>query len=164
MELLKHWKEIVSVVLAGQKSSIHCSVASVDSNGLPNVTPIGTVFLRDNATGYYFDTFTSQLAKNIETNPNICLMAVDTKSSYWFKSLLKGRFATPPGVRLYGTVGELREATAAEKQTIEKRIKPTRWMKGSQLIWSDFTHVRDIQFTHFRPVQYPKMMAHLWND
>lgn len=162
MNIKTHRDEIKRVVERGQKSSIHCAIASVDPDGCPNVTPVGTVFLRDNQTGFYFDQYTNALAKNLETNPNICLMTVNTKSSFWLKSLLKGQFSSPPGVRLYGTVGALRPATTEELAQIEERIRPTRWMKGSQLLWSDFTYVRDIQFTSFRPVSYPVMMDGLW--
>ncbi len=164
MELANHWWEIEDVISVGQKSSLHCSIATVDEHGGPNITPIGTVFLRDDYSAYFFDTFTSKLAENIEHNQNVCLMAVNTKTSFWFKSFFKGKFVSAPSVRLYGTVGQLREATEEEKFAISKRIKPMRWLKGSKLIWSNFTHVRDIQFTDFRPVQYPKMMDHLWNE
>ncbi|GAC1377352.1 MAG: hypothetical protein NVS3B3_18380 [Aquirhabdus sp.] len=162
MNLKQHWSTIKSVVERGQASSIHCAIASVDSEGIPNVTPVGTVFLRDNQTGFYFDQYTNSLAKNLETNPNICLMTVNTRSSFWLKSFVIGRFISPPGVRLYGTVSALRPATQEELAKIGKRIKLTRWMKGSKLLWSDFTHVRDIHFTSFRPVTYPEMMDGLW--
>jgi len=162
MNLKQHWATIKTVVERGQASSIHCAIASVDSTGIPNVTPVGTVFLRDDQTGFYFDQYTDSLAKNLETNPNICLMTVNTRSSFWLKSFVIGRFISPPGVRLYGRVSALRPATQEELAKIEKRIKPTRWMKGSKLLWSDFTHVRDIHFTSFRPVTYPAMMDGLW--
>lgn len=162
MTLIQHWKEIVNVVTQGQRSSMHCAIASVGENGVPNITPVGTVFLRDDQTAYFFDTYTSQLAKNIKENPNVCLMAVNTKRSFWLSSFLKGKFKSAPGVRLYGTIGELRDATDEEKQAVEQRIKPLSWTKGSKLLWSDFHQVRDIKLTDFRPIEYPKMMDHLW--
>jgi len=162
MELANHWNDITRVIRSSQRSSLHCSIATVDDQGMPNVTPIGTVFLRDNYTGYFFDTYTSKMAANLEHNSQVCLSAVNTKTSFWLKSLFKGQFLSPPGVRLYGTVGPLRKATESEIAAVNKRIKPLSWSKGSKLIWSSFTHVRDIEFTDFRPVQYPKMMEHLW--
>ncbi|KZY60084.1 pyridoxamine 5'-phosphate oxidase [Oleiphilus sp. HI0071] len=162
MELAKHWNEITNVIGSSQRSSMHCSIATVDDQGMPNVTPIGTVFLRNDFTGYFFDTYTSKLATNLNHSDKACLSAVNTKSSFWLKSLFKGKFLSPPGVRLYGTVGQLREATKEEIAAVNKRIKPLAWSKGSKLIWSSFTHVRDIKFNDFRPVQYPKMMEHLW--
>jgi hypothetical protein len=143
---------------------LHCSIASVTPEGHPHLTPIGTVFVRDDQSGYFFDKYTNDLARNLENNPNICLMAVDTRRSYWLKSFFLGRFISPPGVRLYGTVGPLRQATSDELEAIYRRVKPTRWLKGSQALWSSFTHVRDIQFTEFKPVMYPVMMEHLWQS
>ena len=42
-------------------------------------------------------------------------------------------------------------------ESMVARVRPTKWLKGSQLLWSNFTHVRDIEFTPFRPVSYPVM-------
>jgi hypothetical protein len=162
MQLAPHWPEIQRVVARGQASSIYCSIASVGVDGTPNVTPVGTVFLRDDLTGYYFDQYTSSLAENIESNPNICVMAVNSSAWFWFTSFLRGQFASPPGVRLYGKASGLRPATPEELRLIHARVRPTKWLKGSRLLWSDFTHVRDISFTSFRPVSYPKMTEGLW--
>ena len=162
MSLDENWKKIKSVVEAGQSSSIYCSIASISEDGVPNVTPIGTVFLNDDPSGYYFDHYAAALSQNIDRNPNICLMAVNAGKWFWFKSFLGGQFVAPPGVRLYGTAGPRREASAEEIRLIEARVKPTKWLKGAQLLWSDFSHVRDIKFTSYRPVVYPKMMEGLW--
>ena len=35
----------------------------MDSDGIPNITPVGTVFFRDDCTGFYFDQYTSALAR-----------------------------------------------------------------------------------------------------
>lgn len=164
MQIEKHWKQICEVVEKGQASTIYCSIASVSLDGMPNVTPIGTVFLRDNLTGYYFDHYTSALAKNLDANPNLCLMAVNSGFWFWFNSFWRGHFISPPGVRLYGKAGPLRPATPEEIALIEARVRPTKFLKGSRLLWSSFTHVRDIVFTSFRPVTYPKMVEGLWHE
>lgn len=162
MHIADHWKEIQRVVRHGQISSMYCSIASAGPDGMPNITPIGTVFLRDDGTGYYFDQYTGLLSQNLETNPKVCLMAVNASSRFWFWSLFGGRFISPPGVRLYGTVGALRPATDEELQRVRRRVGPARWLKGGRMLWSDFSHVRDVQFTSFRPVRYPVMMHGMW--
>lgn len=157
------WPNIRRAVLRGQASSLHCSISSVGEDGLPTVTPIGTVFLHDFPGGFFFDRYTSALARNVDASRNsICLMSVDSSKLFWLRSFLIGQFIAPPGVRLYGTAGSLREATPVEQSQIASRVRPTRWLKGSRLIWSSFTHVRDLQFTSFRPVTYPAMMENLW--
>jgi hypothetical protein len=163
VQIEKHWKQICEVVAKGQASTIYCSIASVGLDGMPNVTPIGTVFLRDNLTGYYFDHYTSALAKNLDANPNLCVMAVNSGFWFWLRSFWRGHFISPPGVRIYGKAGPLRPATAEEIALIESRVRPTKFLKGSRILWSGFTHVRDIVFTSFRPVTYPKMVEGLWH-
>lgn len=162
MQIENHWDEIRIVVAKGQASTIYCSIASVDTDGMPNITPIGTVFLRENLTGYYFDHYTSALAANIDLNPDICLMAVNSGFWFWLKSLWVGHFIAPPGVRLYGKAGPLRLATQEEIELMEARVRLTKWLKGSRILWSGFTHVRDMNFNSFRPVTYPKMVGGLW--
>ncbi|MBV1913833.1 MAG: pyridoxamine 5'-phosphate oxidase family protein [Pseudomonadales bacterium] len=162
MEIGNKWSYIREVVERGQRSTVYCSIASINSDGMPNITPIGTVFLRDDNTGYFFDHYTSTLAENLDRDPRLCLSAVDAGKFFWFRSFLKGRFVSPPGVRLYGEAGPLREASPAEIALIEDRVRPTRWLKGSRLLWTNFTHVRDLTFTEYRPVTYPVMMDGLW--
>lgn len=164
MRMEDHWQEIKRVVARAQASSIHCAIASVAPDGMPHITPLGTVFLRDDMTGYYFDQYANGLAQNIASGSRICLMAVDTAKGFWFKSLLRGRFISPPGIRLYGTVGELRAATEQELASVRRRVGAARWLKGGRLIWSDFSQVRDIRFTSFKPVTYPTMMDGLWQS
>ena len=89
-------------------------------------------------------------------------MAIDAGRLLWLRSFLIGRLISPPGVRLYGTVGARRLATTDELRQIRQRIQRTRWLKGNRLLWSSLTQVRDMQFTSFSPVTYPVMMEGLW--
>jgi len=162
VDINQNWNKIKEVVERGQRSTIYCSVGSINSDGTPNITPIGTVFLRDDQTGYYFDHYTTSLAENLDRDPRLCLSAVDASKSFWLRSFWRGKFIAPPGVRLYGEAGKLREATPEEIALVEARVKLTKWLKGSRLLWTDFTHVRDITFTDCRPITYPVMMDGLW--
>lgn len=164
MNLKEDWKKVKSVLEQGQASSIYCSIGTVSPDGTPHITPVGTFFLGEEPTGYFFDHYAKALGENIDQNPNVCVMAVNAGRGFWFRSLLSGRFVSPPGVRLYGRAGPIREATAEEIAKIEKRVKPARWMKGARLLWTDFTHVRDIEFTSYKPVTYPVMMDGMWPE
>ncbi|AYF73717.1 pyridoxamine 5'-phosphate oxidase family protein [Nocardia yunnanensis] len=157
MTLEQNWDRIREVVARAG----HCALASVDADGGPHVTPIGTVFLRDDATGFYFDEYTEALARNLDADPRVCLMAVDTRPTLWGRMLLTGRFPTAPGVRLYGTVGATRPATAEELRRVRERVRIPVRLKGGRMLWSNFGHVRDISFTDYRPVGYPHMPSPL---
>ena len=87
--------------------------------------------------------------------------AINSSKWFWLSSLIQGSFTDYPGVRLYVEIGDLRPASREERFAIDRRIKPLQWTKGSQLIWSEFTHVRDIKINDFRWIKYPKMMEHL---
>ena len=58
MTIDDHWPEIQRVVVNGRRSSRHCAIASVSENGVPTITPIGTMFLRNDYTGFFFDQYT----------------------------------------------------------------------------------------------------------
>ena len=55
----------------------------------------------------------------------------------------------------------LRPATEQEKLKVNLRIQSLKWTKGSKLIWSDFTHVREFKVNNYRWIKYPNMMDHL---
>lgn len=152
------WQKIKKTLEEAQASTIYCSIATINPDGTPHITPVGTVFLKDDQTGYFFDHYAKSLGSNIDQNPNICIMAVNAGRIYWLRSLLKGSFISSPGVRLYGKAGPLRPATPEEIAKIEKRVKPTQWLKGARTLWSGFTHVRDIEFSDYKPITYPVMM------
>jgi hypothetical protein len=162
LPLAPHWRRIRETVDAAQLAAVHCALATVDPEGEPHVTPIGTVFLRDDHSGYFFDTYTSALGRHIDANGRICVMAVNTAPWFWLRSLLFGRFPSPPGLRLHGRAGALREATTQEIEAVTARTRRTRRFKGHQLLWTSFTHVRDLHFTSFTPVLYPVMMDGMW--
>jgi uncharacterized protein len=105
---------------------------------------VGTVFLRDDSTGFYFDQYTSALGRNIDADPRVCLMAVDTGRVFWLRSLITRRFITPPAVRLFGTAGPLRSATRLELEQVRRSVRKTQWSKGGKRLWSDVSHVRDV--------------------
>ena len=161
MDIDRDWKEIVDVFNTGIKASKHAAIASVDANGCPTVTPIGFTFLNDNKSAYYFEQYSEAMPVNYEHNRNVCLLIVNTSTLFWAKSLFKGRFLSYPGIRLYGVVGDCRQATTREKERLSERVGRARLLKGSKLIWSGLETVRDIKLNSVRPIKYPKMMEHL---
>ena len=154
----QEWQHIRKVVNDAQKAAMHCSIATVDARLQPTISPIGTLFLKENQTGFFFDTYTESLQQNLPQNSKACIQAVNSSRLFWLKALFKGQFSDYPGVRLYVEIGDLRLANAEELAQISRRIQSLKWTKGSQLIWSDFTHVRDFTVQSFRWVKYPKMM------
>jgi hypothetical protein len=109
MEIGKHWKTIQMIFQESRGSSMHYAVATVNEDGSPHVTPMGALFLFGNKTGFCFDEFPVNMSRNLERNPRVCILAVNSNPTFWQKSLLAGKFETPPAVRLMGPVGKKRE-------------------------------------------------------
>ncbi|BAP37067.1 hypothetical protein J2769_000418 [Acinetobacter guillouiae] len=42
----QNWQQIIKTISTVQRASMHCSIATVDQLGQPNITLIGTVFLK----------------------------------------------------------------------------------------------------------------------
>ncbi len=156
---MQDWHDIQRVFKATQSAAMHCSIATVDEQLQPNISPIGSLFLHEqNFSGFFFDCYAESFEQNLKHNDRACIQAVNSSRLFWLKSLLQGRFQDYPGVRLYAKIGALRPAATHELAAIQRRIHPLAWTKGSQLIWSDFTHVREFSVQDFRWVKYPKMM------
>lgn len=101
-----------------RRSTGPLAIASVDADGGPTITPIGAVFLRDDCTGFYFDQYAERLADNLDRDPRVCVMAVDSGSVFWLRWLLAGRFRRAIGVRRYGTAA------------LVVRQLPTNWTRS----------------------------------
>ena len=156
---LHNWQHIRKVVADAQRAAMHCSIATVDQQLQPTITPIGTLFLHEQGySGFFFDAYSNALEENLAANAKACIQAVNSSRFFWLKSLLKGEFLDYPGVRLYAEIGRLRPASVEESARVNARIKALQWTKGSQKIWSDFTHVRDFKVHGYKWVQYPEMM------
>lgn len=156
---LQDWKHIQKIAAAAQQSSMHCSIATVDQNLQPIITPIGTLFLHEATfSGFFFDTYSEALQENLPQNPKGCIQFINSSKLFWLWTLVQGQFQDFPGVRLYAEIGDLRPATAAEMALVNQRIKALSWTKGSQLIWNDFKLVRDFNVHDYKWVKYPHMM------
>ena len=89
------------------------------------------------------------------------MLAVNSSRWFWFKSLLRGKFNTPPAVRLHGIVGELRDASEKEVVLWQKRVRLVRFSKGHELMWRSMSKVRDIEFTRIEPVNIGEMTRNI---
>ena len=119
---LQEWQHIRKVVNDAQKAAMHCSIATVDAQLQPTITPIGTLFLRESQTGFFFDSYTESFKENFPQNNKDCIQEISSSRLFWLKSLLKGEFSDYPGGRLYVEIGELRPAMNEELTQIAKRI------------------------------------------
>lgn len=152
------WLKIRKVVADSQRTAMHCSISTMTAAGYPTISPIGTLFLAENQpAGFFFDRYCTSLQQNLLYNPKACIQAVNSSRIFWLKCLIRGNFSNYPGVRLYAEIGALRAATPSELALVQRRIRPLAWTKGSQLIWSEFSQVRDIQVLGFKWVEYPQM-------
>ena len=131
MNINKDWNKIRLHFNKSFRSSLHVSIASVDANNNPTVTPIGSLFLNDNQTGFYFEKYPSKLPKIFKKNKNICVLGVNSYRLFWLMSLFKGRFKTSPAIKLYGELGEKRKATKKEIIRLDRRMRMTKGLKGN---------------------------------
>ena len=163
MQIEDQWETIRQVFWKAYKYSFHCAIASVNEDGSPHITPIGSLILVEPGRGFFFEAFTVQLPRNLERDPRICAMAVDSSPFLWARALLGGRFPVPPSVRLMGVVGPRQRATAKEIGLWKRRIRFFRFMKGYGLMWADkyLKYVRYIDFDTFEPADLRAMTRHL---
>ena len=83
MDIRKNWIEIRKHFNKCFRTNFHVSLASVDKEGNPTVTPIGSLFLNNNQTGFYFEKFPTKLPENSKDHKNICVLAVNSSTFFW---------------------------------------------------------------------------------
>lgn len=157
MEINTDWPAIKRLFRRSFSSSFHYAISTVTENGEPHVTPIGSLILGAPGHGFYFEEFPSRLPRNLERNPQLCVLAVNSSRWYWLKSLVSGRFGQMPAVRLHGKAGRSREATDKEIALWQKRVRPVSFTKGHALMWRNMRTVRDIEFTRIERVHIGRM-------
>jgi len=161
MEINTHWPLVKKIFKQSFSSSFHFSIATVDKNGQPHITPVGSLILGKPGHGIYFEAFTTKLQNNLKTNNHVSILAVNSNKWFWLKSLFKGRFSEPPALRLQGEAGELREATEFEIELWHRRVKAFKLTKGHKIMWKDMTMVREITFSKIDPVYIGPMTKNL---
>ena len=83
MDIEKDWIAIRKHFNKCFRTNFHVSIASVDHGGSPTVTPIGSLFLNSNPTGFYFEKFPTKLPEHSEVHRTICVLAVNSNTFFW---------------------------------------------------------------------------------
>jgi hypothetical protein len=161
MDIITDWQTIRDHFNRSFRSNFHMSVASVDEKGQPTVTPIGSLFLKDNQTGFYFEKYPTKLRQHAEVNKNICVLAVDSSTVFWLKSLFKGRFNRYPAIKLYGELGIRREASEKEIKRLNRRMRTTKGLRGNTYLWGEMNSVREVTFNSAEKINLGQMTSAL---
>ncbi len=156
-ELQSIWPE-VRRVFAGSLGAV---IASVNQDGSPHLTPIGTVALRPDCTGYYIERFPVHLPANIERDSRICVYAMRGGLTRWLWSMIRGRFDRPVAFRLKGRAGERRPLTNEERNRFLRKVRIFRWTRGHSYLWGDLHSARELVFDDCVPIRAGRMTAGL---
>lgn len=152
------WQTIRSVFRDGFAAGFHFAVATVGDDGFPHVTPIGSLVLgHEVGRAFYTESYAVGLGRRLERDPRLCVMALNTARWELLKTLWRGRASRPFGVRLLGTAGPRREATADELEGFSRRVRPLRFLRGHGLLWGKLRMVREVRFHAFEPVRLPPL-------
>ncbi|WP_350290184.1 hypothetical protein [uncultured Croceitalea sp.] len=161
MDIKENWRYIKKHFYISFRQNLHVIFASVDAQNNPVATPIGTLFFNKNQTGFYFEKFVTNLPNNRGHNSNICVLAVNSNKLMWIKALFRGYFSKYPGLKLYGELGDRREATAIEMQRLNRRMKTTKGLKGNTYLWGDMKYIREITFTRVEKISLGRMTQNI---
>lgn len=162
MDMESNWKSIRRLFAHAFGSSLHYAMATVTPEGLPHVTPIGSLLLRGPGHAIYFEEFTRNMPRNFEDNQKVCVLAVRSGLLFWLFALIRGRFNSPPAIRLHGTVGCPRMATDEEVALWQRRVRRLRVTKGYEMMWGNMCTVRDVKFTRADGIHIGEMTRVSW--
>jgi len=161
MDIKSNWSEIRKHFGKSFSSSLHISIASVDSDNNPTTTPIGSLFLNSDQTGFYFEKFPTKLPIHSKSNRMVCVLGVNSGKWFWIKSLFKEKFSNYPAIKLYGELGERRKASENESSRLKRRMRRTGKLKGHKYLWAKMEYIREITFTKAEKINLGKMTEHL---
>jgi hypothetical protein len=158
----QQWNVVTDLVARSSASSLHVAFATVNPDGSPHITPIGSLVLLDTGTGLFFDAFLGTTERNLSHDPRISVMAVDGTKRRFLRAMVTGRFRSLPGIRLSGVAGPRREATPGEQDRFRHEVRAFRHLRGYDRLWKDLRFVHDLTFDSARPVRTGVMTKGLW--
>lgn len=162
MANIDNWDKIRKHFSKSFATSMHVSMATLNQNQQPHISPIGTFFLNEDYSGFYFEQYTRQLPRAAEQNRQVCILAVNSSKWLWLKSLFKGQFFDHPGIRLFGELGQRRKAKPQEIHALQRRMRATRRLKGHQMLWKDLDQIREVKIIGAEPMKIGAMTNKLY--
>lgn len=153
----EQWPEIKKLLKITLTKSMQCGISTVDPDGNPHISPIGSLFLTEFSKGFFFEMFASNMRANLERNNRFCIALVNSGRWFFFRSLFMGKFNSHPGIRLYGEIGKRRKAKSREVMAFRKAVKSFKWLKGYDLLWKTEGYVRDITIEGVKTLNLGKM-------
>lgn len=164
MNIETNWQNIRRLFAQAFRTSFHYSMATVTPDGLPHVTPVGSLMLTTPGRAIYFEEFTRRMPLNFRDNQHVCVLAVRTGAIFWLRSLVRGGFRTPPAIRLHGTVGAPRAASADELHRWQRRVRRLAFTRGHRMMWANMRTVRDVHISRADGIYMGEMTRECWNN
>lgn len=159
-ELAEAWPTAQRLVASSLGSSRHVTLATVGADGHPHATPIGSfMLLPEVGRAVYFERTAPTLRENLERDPRVSILAVNSGIGFWLRSLVAGRFAQAPALRLRGFAEGRRRATDEEIARWRHRVRHVRWTRGHDLLWANMADVREIKIVAVEPMRLGRMSA-----
>lgn len=155
----KLWNQLKPLAGRVFGSSLHFAMATINPDGTPHVTPIGSLILAEPGEAYFFEVLTRQLPENLEHGSPIAVLGVVSSRWLWLSSFVAGRFKIPPAFRLLGVAGERRPSTPEERARWKRKVRSLQWTKGYEYLWANVDTVRELHFHELRPVQIGKLTS-----
>jgi hypothetical protein len=155
----RHWNELKPLAGRVFGSSLHFAISTINPDGTPHVTPIGSLILTDPGKAYFFEVFTQKLPRNLDIGSPVAVLGVISSSQLWLRSLLTGRFSCPPAFRLLGEAGQRRASTPEERARWRRKVRLVKWTRGNELLWGNLDVVRELHFHTVQPVEMGRMTA-----
>ena len=147
------WIELKRLAGKTFSTSMHFAIATVNADGTPHVTPIGSLVLTAPGEGYFFEVFADRLCANLDRGSAVTVLGVNSGAWLWLRALFVGRFGSPPAFRLTGVAGVRRASTEAERSRWKKKVRWLRFFKGHNLLWGKLDTVRELHFHALEPVR-----------
>ena len=163
LDLNKDWQIIRAVFKRAQNTGLCHNFSTINEDGTPNITPIGSLVLNaSNPAGYYFDVFNRGLSDNVDRNPNVAILAVDSRKLFWLRSVMARKFSTPPAIRLVGKVSSRRIAEQKEIEHSLDEIKTLKRLGASKTLGKRLKNLREVTFTRVDVLNIGQMTNHGW--
>lgn len=81
------WTELRRLAGSTFNTSRHFAMATVNADGTPHITPIGSLMLTTPGEGYFFEVFADRLCVNLDRGSPVTVLGVNSSSVLWLRAM-----------------------------------------------------------------------------
>ena len=156
-----HWDQLKPLAGRVIGSSLHFAISTINPDGTPHVTPIGSLILTDPGKAYFFRGIHTKVTEEPGQRQSGCCSGRDIEFSPMAAIPHNGSFQVSTRVSAAWQGRRASRIDAGRKSRWRRRVRLLKWTRGNDVLWGNLETVRELHFHSVAAVEMGRMTANL---